>query len=102
MAGTIGRAGVWKDHHFEAFAALETLAASGQDTPLSTHFDSSPTSSADSFLPGGIISLPVCPTACMSRLAEAEPGSTAGPRLPPLSRLSFESNRKPDMATLPL
>ena len=44
---------------------------------------------------GGIFRLPDCITAFIKTLSEGLPGTTAGPRVPPLSRFSRLSSRNP-------
>ena len=44
---------------------------------------------------GGIFRLPDCITAFIKRLSEGLPGTTAGPRVPPLIRFSRLSIRSP-------
>src|SRR6185437_6671203 len=91
-SGTAGRTGLRNAHQVPAgdrAPAVHTAPASIQSLIAETSFGVSEP-------PGGIETSPACATALYRRLSADLPGTIAGPRVPPLSRVSRAVTLRPE------
>src|SRR6187431_522258 len=95
--GTAGTTGGTKAQYFlDPAAEEETETGAPQGAPICTHCVNTARSASFIFGPGGIFNGPaVCRTAFINKLSAGFPGTIDGPRPPPLSACSRESNRSP-------
>src|SRR6185295_6009330 len=94
-AGAFAATGGTKAQYFGAGALALVSAGAPHGAPISIHRPMSAISPSFSLPEGGIFSVPDCITAFIKRLSDGLPGTTAGPRVTPLSRFSRLSIRSP-------